>query len=67
MNACKDVFSSAAHYQGLRSDISGVAEPDEPYRPTISGDQPSEHLLHLLWQRQDLLSQPLMALDQQSV
>jgi len=67
MNACNDVCSSAALYQGLRSEISGVAEPDEPYRPTISGDQPSEHLLHLLWQRQDLLSQPLMALDQQSV
>jgi Protein of unknown function (DUF2851) len=67
MNACDDVFSSAAFYRGLLGQRFGVAEPEEPYQPTISSDQPSEHLLHLLWQRQELLRQPLMVLDHQSV
>ena len=68
MNACNDyIFDCRLFTGGFMAQCSGVAEPDEPYRPTISGDQPSEHLLHLLWQRQDFLSQPLMALDQQAV
>jgi Protein of unknown function (DUF2851) len=58
-------FSAAALYQILRSASCSVAEREEPYDPTCVGDQPSEHLLHLLWQRQDLLSQPLMTLGQQ--
>ena len=40
---------------------------EEPYHPSSGGDQPSEHLLHLLWQRQDLLRQPLMTLGHQSI
>jgi uncharacterized protein DUF2851 len=67
MNACDDVFASAVFYQGLRGESFGVAEPEGLYPPPISGTQPSEHLLHLLWQRQDLLRQPLITLDQQSV
>jgi Protein of unknown function (DUF2851) len=67
MNVCNDVFSSAAFYRGLRGEKVGVAEPEEPYQSTLGGDPPSEHLLHLLWQRQELLRQPLMVLDQQPV
>jgi len=67
MNAFKDIFSSAAFYRDLRGQRFGVAETEGPYHPTKSTDQPSEHLLHLLWQRQDLLSQPLMALDHQPI
>ena len=67
MKTSNELFSSAAIYRGLRGEISGVAEPDEDYRRSISSDQPSEHLLHLLWQRQELLRQPFMASDQQPV
>ena len=67
MKTSHEVFSSAAIYQEFRSEISGVAEPDEDYRRSISSDQPSEHLLHLLWQRQELLHQPCKAIDQQPV
>jgi hypothetical protein len=58
---------SAALYRRLRDASCGVAEREDPYHPTCVGDQPSEHLLHLLWQRQDLLSQPLMTLGQQTL
>jgi hypothetical protein len=58
---------SAALYRELRDKSFGVAECEAPYHQTSDGDQPSEHLLHLLWQRQDLLRQPLMTLDQQSI
>jgi hypothetical protein len=61
------VLSSAAFCRGLRGERVGVAETEEPYQPTLCSDRPSEHLLHLLWQRQELLRQPLMALDQQPV
>jgi hypothetical protein len=67
MKVFNGISSSAALYRGLRGESSGVAEREEPYQPTIDSDQPSEHLLHLLWQRQDLLRQPLVALDHQSV
>jgi uncharacterized protein DUF2851 len=45
----------------------GVAEAEEPYRLTLGGAQPSEHWLHGLWQRQELLCQPLRASNQQLV
>ena len=67
MTACDDMSWSATLYRALRDASFRVAEPEAPYHPTSGGDQPSEHLLHLLWQRQDLLRQPLMTLDQQSV
>ena len=67
MNACDDMSVSAALYRELRDASLTVAEPEAPYH-AISGDtQPSEHHLHLLWQRQDLLRQPLMTLDQQFI
>ena len=44
-----------------------MTEHEAPYHPTSGGNQPSEHLLQLLWQRQDFLRQPLMTLDQQSI
>jgi Protein of unknown function (DUF2851) len=67
MNAIDDVFSSAALYRDYRDESSGVAEREEPYQVPSGGDQPAEHLLHLLWQRQDLLDQPLMTLDHQAI
>jgi Protein of unknown function (DUF2851) len=67
MRVFDDMSRSAALYRELRDASFGVAEREEPYHPTAGGGQPSEHLLHLLWQRQDLLHQPLTSLDQQSV
>ena len=67
MQVCDDMSLSAALYQQLRDASFCVAEREAPYQPTSGGDQPSEHLLHLLWQRQDLLRQPLMTLDQQAI
>jgi hypothetical protein len=66
-NAIDDLSSSAALYRELRNGSSDVAERERPYQPTLGDDQPSEHLLHLLWQRQDLLRQPLMALNHPSI
>jgi hypothetical protein len=66
-NEIDDLSASAARYRELRDGSSYVAEREQPYRPTLGDDQPSEHLLHLLWQRQDLLRQPLMALDHPSI
>jgi Protein of unknown function (DUF2851) len=63
-----DGFSpSAAFYRAFGDERSSVAQTEEPYRPTSGGDQPSEHLLHLLWQRQDLLRQPFMTVEQQGI
>jgi hypothetical protein len=59
--------SSAALYRELRDESYYVAEREESSQPISGGDQPSEHVLHLLWQRQDLLRQPLMTLDQQLI
>jgi hypothetical protein len=44
-----------------------AAEAGAPYPPSSGDDQPSEHLLHLLWQRQDLLPQLLTTVEQQSI
>ncbi len=67
MNAFDNIFSSAALYRNCRDESFGVAEREEPYQGPSGGDQPAEHLLHLLWQRQDLLCQPLMTLDHQAI
>ena len=67
MNVCDDMSVSAGVYRELRDASLRVAEPEAPYHATPGDAQPSEHWLHLLWQRQDLLRQPLMTLDQQSV
>jgi hypothetical protein len=66
-NAIDNLSGSAALYRELRDGTSSVAEHERPYQPTSGDDHPSEHLLHLLWQRQDLLRQPLMALDHPSI
>jgi uncharacterized protein DUF2851 len=67
MNPGKTVFSSQTFYGSLPGVSSAVAERGGPYRPNIRGDQPAEHLLHLLWQRQELLRQPVTVSDQQPV
>jgi Protein of unknown function (DUF2851) len=67
MQVGDDMSVSAALYRELRDSSLCVAEREPPYHPITGGDQPSEHLLHLLWQRQDLLRLPLMTLDQQSI
>jgi hypothetical protein len=67
MSVCDDISLAAALYRELRDDSLGVAERDAAYHPTSSGDQPSEHLLHLLWPRQDLLRHPLLTLDRRSI
>jgi hypothetical protein len=67
MRACAGLFLSAVLYRALRDESTGVAEREEPYQPISGHDQPSEHLLHLIWQRQDMLRQPLMTSDHQSI
>src|SRR5262245_57698619 len=67
MNLGDDIAVSALLYRELRDASLCVGEPETPYRSLPSKAQPSEHQLHLLWQRQDLLRAPLMTLGQQSV
>ncbi|HSF30034.1 MAG TPA: DUF2851 family protein [Candidatus Tectomicrobia bacterium] len=67
MRALDALSASAALYRELRDESSRVTDPEEPYQQTSDDDQPSEHLLHLLWQRQDLLHQPLMSLGRASI
>jgi Protein of unknown function (DUF2851) len=67
MKPFDDLSSSAALYRELRDESYRVAEHEESYQPTSGGEQPSEHLLHLLWQRQDLLHQPLLTCDHQFI
>jgi Protein of unknown function (DUF2851) len=67
MSTWDDMSPSATLYREVRDVSFGVAEREVPYHPTSGGDQPSEHLLHLLWQRQDFLRQPFVTLDQQSI
>jgi hypothetical protein len=57
----------AALYRELCDQTASVAERERRYEPTSGHNQPSEHLLHLLWQRQELLRQPLMTLDHQPI
>jgi hypothetical protein len=67
MSTSDGMSPSAALYRELRNASFCVAEREAPYHPTSDSDRPSEHLLHLLWQRQDFLRQPLVTLDQQSI
>jgi Protein of unknown function (DUF2851) len=67
MHEAGNLFTWASLYCHLRGKVAGVAEREVPYHPGSGRDQPSEHLLHLLWQRQELLRQPLMTFDQQVV
>jgi hypothetical protein len=67
MREFADSFSSAALYRACRGEITSIAEPEDDYHPTSGRNDPSEHQLHLLWQRQELLRQPLMTLDHQPV
>jgi hypothetical protein len=63
MSLTRDLFAQTSLYCRLRDETVFVAEPDEPYRHSSSRLHPSEHLLHLLWQRQELLRQPLKTFD----
>lgn len=63
MSPCETLFSQVSTYRHLYDEAASVAEPDERYRRSSFGAAPSEHLLHLLWQRQELLQQPLVTLD----
>jgi Protein of unknown function (DUF2851) len=67
MRDSNDLHVYTSLYRDLCDEISVVAEREERYEPTSSDDQPSEHLLHLLWQRQELLRRPLMTLDHQPI
>jgi hypothetical protein len=67
MREFEDSFSSAALYRACRGEITSIADPEDDYRPTSGRNDPSEHQLHLLWQRQELLRQPLMTLDRQPI
>ena len=67
MKACTDVSVSARLYRELRDSSLPGAEPEAPYHSMAEHAPPSEQWLHLLWQRQDLLRQPLMTADQQPV
>jgi Protein of unknown function (DUF2851) len=62
-----DLFPHACLYRQLRGTIPGVGDPEEPYRPAPARDQPTEHLLHVLWLQQELLRQPLVTLDNRVV
>ncbi len=64
MIALDDTSPLHSPYQRLCDEIFAVAERGTPYQSPSGRPQPSEHLLHLLWQRQELLRQPLMTLDQ---
>lgn len=67
MREAEDSFSSAALYRACRHEVISIAEPEERYRPTPGRHDLSEHQLHLLWQRQELLRQPLMTADRQQI
>jgi hypothetical protein len=67
MREFADPYSSAALYRTCRDEIISIAEPEDDYHPTSGRTSPSEHQLHLLWQRQELLCQPLMTLDHQPI
>jgi hypothetical protein len=67
MKTSVDLSWSAALYGELHEASFCAAEREEPYHSTLGDDQPSEHLLHLLWQRQELMRQPFMTIDQQPI
>jgi hypothetical protein len=66
MDAPSDLFSDASAYRQLCEAFVGVEDGDTSYLPHSAGEHaalPDEHLLHVLWQHQQLLRQPLMTLD----
>ena len=67
MSEGRGILTDTSPYRRLRDAVAGIAEREVPYRPSSGRDQPSERLLHLLWQRQELLRQPLMTSDRQVV
>src|SRR5262245_45912567 len=67
MRAHGDISASATLYRELRDASWYVAEREDSHHPSPESALPSENLLHLLWPRQELLRQPLMTLDQQSI
>jgi Protein of unknown function (DUF2851) len=67
MRECQNILPREPLYRQLCEVISQISEPTGPYRSASAQEEPSEHLLHLLWQQQGLLRQPLIALDQQHV
>jgi hypothetical protein len=67
MREQQDLFPHVCLYRQLRETTSRVNERQESYRPTPARDQPTEHLLHVLWLRQELLRQPLVTLDNRVV
>jgi Protein of unknown function (DUF2851) len=67
MRESGDALVHTSLYREICEEVSAVAAREEPYESTSGPYQPSEHLLHLLWQHQELLRQPLMTLDQQAV
>ena len=64
MSMSGDLFAHGSSYRHLRDEVTSVADGEERYGRTSAREHPSEHLLHLLWQRQELLQQPLKTLDQ---
>jgi len=67
MPAWRNILPQPCLYRQLCETLSSIGEPKEPYRLASAQEEPSEHLLHLLWQQQGLLRQPLTALDRQRV
>jgi hypothetical protein len=67
MSTSSDIHAQSALYRYLRDEVARVTEHEEPYEPTSGRDDPPEHQLHLLWQRQELFRQPLMTSDRQQV
>jgi hypothetical protein len=67
MNGGGDMAVCAGLYRELRDASVCVIEPEARYHALDGDSLPSEHQLHLLWQRQELLCLPLMTIDQQAV
>jgi hypothetical protein len=67
MSTSSDIHAHSALYRYLRDEVARVTEHEGPYGPTSGRNDPSEHQLHLLWQRQELLRQPLMTPDRQQI
>jgi hypothetical protein len=67
MREAGDPLTHSSLYRKPCHEVSSAAEREEGYEPASGPNQPSEHLLHLLWQRQELLHQALMTLEQQAI
>jgi hypothetical protein len=67
MRISADIYAHSTLYRDLRDEVAQVTELEESYDPTPGRNAPSERQLHLLWQRQELLRQPLMTSDHQQI